>query len=165
MTPTGVYERKPGLYPGRHMRPPMERLMAKVSKHWLSGCWLWTGAKTHNGYGRIGRGRELEGTVLVHRLMWELSFGPVPDGRLVCHKCDVRNCVNPWHLFLGTAKDNTRDMFEKGRASNGQEKKTQCPLGHPYSGENTYTSKAGKRHCRTCKRAKWRIWNAKRNAK
>jgi hypothetical protein len=52
---------------------------------------------------------------LAHRMSWEMHFGPIPEGMLVLHHCDVRRCVRPDHLFLGTARDNTRDMIAKGR--------------------------------------------------
>jgi hypothetical protein len=77
-------------------------------------CWLWRGGIMANGYGRLSVKRK---TVKVHRLSWELHFGPIPDGLHVCHKCDVRHCVNPDHLFLGTAGDNVRDCWSKGRGS------------------------------------------------
>jgi hypothetical protein len=51
-----------------------------------------------------------------HRRAWELTHGPIPDGFLICHRCDVKLCVNPEHLFLGTPLDNMRDKMEKGRA-------------------------------------------------
>jgi hypothetical protein len=77
------------------------------------GCHEYLGAKAKNGYAKIGkRSRQWLG----HRLAWTLKFGEIPGGLFVLHKCDNRPCINPDHLFLGTAKDNTRDMMQKGRA-------------------------------------------------
>ena len=93
------------------------RLLAKVSKG--PECWIWNGSTGKNGYGRIGAGRG-RSPLLAHRASWMVHVGPIPHGLLVCHTCDVRNCVNPEHLFLGTAKDNTMDMISKGRMSVGE---------------------------------------------
>lgn len=84
-----------------------------------SGCWLWFGAEG-SGYGRVGFKGNL---LLTHRVSWELTNGPIPDGLWVLHKCDVRCCVNPDHLFLGTPKDNMQDKLRKGRG-NGAKKIT-----------------------------------------
>jgi len=87
-----------------------QRLWRKVKKS--ENCWLWTGATLINGYGRI----KVDGkTIYVHRLSYELNVGPIPAGQFVCHKCDVRNCVRPDHLFAGSVIDNNRDMWSKGR--------------------------------------------------
>jgi HNH endonuclease len=74
-------------------------------------CWLWKAGRAANGYGHSST---LPG-VLVHRAVYAAVFGPVPDGYLVCHTCDVRNCANPHHLFAGSAQDNVDDMHAKGR--------------------------------------------------
>lgn len=77
-----------------------------------TGCWIWKrGIKSH-GYGYIIINQKDVG---VHRLSWTLHYGSIPDGLFVCHTCDVKACVNPQHLFLGTRYDNIKDMVNKGR--------------------------------------------------
>lgn len=81
-----------------------------------SGCWLWTGSLNRFGYGKFyARGASW----LAHRFSYELRIGPVPEQLHVCHKCDVTQCVNPDHLFLGTHADNMRDKSLKGRSRTG----------------------------------------------
>lgn len=82
-----------------------------------NGCWEWKGAKHKQGYGNV----RYEGkTHLAHRLSWKIFKGEIPDGFMVCHKCDNSSCVNPEHLFLGTQKDNVSDAIEKERFKPGK---------------------------------------------
>lgn len=76
----------------------------------LSPCWIWKGHK--NGYGYIWNGKRMIG---VHRFSYEIHYGPVPKGKLICHKCDIPLCCNPEHLFSGTHQDNTLDCVSKNR--------------------------------------------------
>jgi len=89
----------------------LERFFSFISIDPVTRCWLWTGARDAKGYGFFDSKR-------AHRCSFELCVGDIPGGLLVLHRCDVRNCVNPYHLFLGTDKDNAEDKNLKGRGNN-----------------------------------------------
>jgi hypothetical protein len=77
----------------------------------MSGCWIWLTGCDERGYGRSCLHRK---NMAAHRVAWMIYRGPIGD-KHVCHQCDVRCCVNPAHLFLGTHTDNMRDCLSKGR--------------------------------------------------
>lgn len=80
-----------------------------------SGCWEWSHSLMSNGYPAVWHKGVVTGG---HRVAFELWVGPVPDGKMVCHKCDNKKCINPEHLFCGTGSDNQQDSVSKGRHKN-----------------------------------------------
>jgi HNH endonuclease len=164
------------------MAKPRQTLPRTLSELFLraviaptSGCLVWDGRMTRGGYGQIGlsakHAAELGSsrTYLVHRLAWELANGPIPKGMQIDHLCRNRACINPKHLEVVTASENTRRglgpaasairmrAMVKARAA----AITHCPQGHEYTPENTYLHN-GMRTCRTCQRARSAAWKQRR---
>lgn len=107
-----------------HTHPPVEqRFWEKVDRRGPNDCWEWQAYCDEDGYGKITVNRFPR---RAHRFSWQLAHGPIPNGAWVLHKCDNRPCVNPGHLYLGTAADNARDALQR--------------TGH-YVGENAPTAK------------------------
>lgn len=94
-------------------KPLIPRFWEKVQKS--EGCWEWTGAllKARGGYGTFNVGDHK--TKYAHRFSWEIHYGEIPPGKLVCHHCDNPKCVRPDHLFIGSYWDNAQDAALKGR--------------------------------------------------
>ena len=117
------------------------------------GHWIWTGAKHPDGYGLFEyKGR----TIGAHRISAMLFLGyNLEDfkysGKMICHKCEYKDCVKPDHIYIGTNRDN---MIDRGfNDDNANRAKTHCKNGHEYTPENIYWNpKDGGRDCRICKK-------------
>jgi hypothetical protein len=125
-----------------------------------AGCIEWQGAISRTGYGifsLVSGGKQV--TVRVHRLVYELAKGPIPDGLVVDHLCRNPRCANIEHLEAVTVRENTvRGIGPTATNS----RKTQCKNGHDFNTENTAVNTRGQRQCRICNRAAWARWDAKR---
>lgn len=105
------------------------------------GCWLWTGRVDATGYARIQINHDREP---VHRLRYIPEHRTLPVGMMVCHRCDVRRCSRPDHLFLGTHDDNMRDMRDKGRD-------------HPPFGQNHWSARIDEEAARWVRESAGRV--------
>lgn len=136
-------------------RPVIERLLEKVYED-DNGCWIFTGSRTHRGYGQIGTGvGKKHGAT--HRIAYEYFRVEIPDGLQLDHLCRVRACCNPWHLEPVTNavnKERSRGFVEDMHPA--------CKAGHPWTPENTYRAPNGTRHCRVCGNARTRAYKARK---
>lgn len=112
----------------------------------MSGCWIWTGALTPQGYGTFFKNMAAR-TVMAHRFAYEEARGAIPAGRHIDHLCRNRCCVNPDHLEAVTNKVNVL----RGHGSPAENaRKFECKRGHPFTHESTRINKDGSRQCRRC---------------
>lgn len=143
----------------------VERFFSQVQ--YSDDCWEWQGCKTEKGYGQFST--KVDGKhklVRSHRWSYEYFVGPL--GKLnCCHHCDNPKCINPFHLFAGTQRENIYDGVEKGRIDlsvlTPQRNQTHCKYGHKFTKENTYIRPEGHRECRICKKnrkRKSRTWRS-----
>lgn len=95
-------------------------LFEKIEKFTIripeSGCWIWMSTIEKSGYGRVCAGKK---PFFAHRVSYEQKYGVIPNGMMALHHCDVRCCVNPDHIFIGTQKDNMTDKVRKNRQAKG----------------------------------------------
>lgn len=125
----------------------IDRFKEKYIPEPNSGCWIWIASTSNSGYGKFRINDNIPHSS-AHRASWIIHNGPIKKGLNVCHKCDVKLCVNPKHLFLGTTKENVHDMLNKGRHFYKDIK--QCKYGHDFSESNTRIRKDGSRACKIC---------------
>jgi HNH endonuclease len=135
-----------------------ERFWSKVDKSAADGCWIWTAARKPNGYGELVVQQR---RWYAHRYSYQLAFGDIPSGMLVCHRCNNKPCVNPSHLYVGTYSQNMLDAFKDGLIVTPNAKKTACPkCGSDYSP----TCYGRGRYCKPCKAKKMRLKRARLRA-
>jgi len=98
---------------------PIKRFWKQVNKQSPDKCWLWKAKITTEGYGEITIYNDK--SELAHRFSWKLhNKKEIPKGYYICHQCDVKACVNPFHLFLALPKENSQDMINKNRSLVGE---------------------------------------------
>lgn len=172
--------------PAVNKLPDLDRFNLKYIPEPNSGCWLWFGPRA--GDKRRPRPVFVFGGKkgLASRFSYSTFVGPIPSGMMICHRCHNKDCVNPDHLYAGTALDNTRDMFRAGRdyftadpdraaiivrARNSalaarRRAATHCKHGHLLSGTNLYLRPDNNnRVCRTCAKARASAYSARKAAK
>jgi hypothetical protein len=146
---------------GVRNRTPVQRLEAKVEVA-ENGCWNWTGATSHSGYGKINLSGRYVGA---HRAAYELLIGAIPAGLELDHLCSNPTCVNPEHLEPVTHAENVRRTIARGRGRPPAtySRLTHCKRGHPFTTENTRLKANGDRCCRECGRqnSRDRRWRSK----
>lgn len=125
-----------------------DRLRKKYTICKESGCWEWTAAVQSNGYGRVWYNGKVQ---YAHRVMYERNVGTIKEGMDLDHLCRNRKCVNPDHLEQVTRSENLKRGETGENIAEPLRKKTHCPKGHPYSGDNLRLY-GGRRHCRACAR-------------
>lgn len=128
------------------VRPPIDRLRAKLRRDPKTGCDEWTGALDRKGYARIAMGAHRNAQA--HRVAYEAERGPIPPGLTIDHLCRNKACCNPDHLEPVTFAENTR------RENAQRPVETHCRRGHEWTEANTYYQNGGKRACRACRRVR-----------
>lgn len=135
-----------------------KRILDKIIPVTESGCWIWMASHYRDGYGCINFNGK---NCAAHRATWTIINGPIPEDRQLDHLCRVRSCVNPNHLELVTQKEN---ILRGTSRSAINAVKTQCPNGHSFTPDNTYSQHIGRRiqrSCKICRRKAFNDWYAR----
>ena len=139
-------------------RPIMERFFDRVCFEPNTGCWLFDGSFSPDGYAYFYvSDKKMK---VAHKFLYEREVSPVPEGMELDHLCLVRCCVNPQHLEVVTHAENVR----RGQPRNFNRNKTHCRNGHPYSGYNLTITPSGERTCKTCSREATRRFRERKRA-
>jgi hypothetical protein len=125
------------------------------------GCWIWRGAKTWKGYGRVWWQGQVHYT---HRAMFEAECGPIPADKQIDHLCRNTACCNPAHLEAVTPAENTRRGNSVEAAHRRKNSANACPHGHLFTPANTYVDRRGNRSCKACRRVRNDTWNETRKS-
>lgn len=143
---------------------PEEKLDLLTMPEPNTGCILWFGASDKDGYGKMCINKK---HLRTHRIVYEMHYGPIPEGRIIQHSCDTPSCCNIDHLVLGTWLSNMQDKVKKGRLRNQNMGKTHCKRGHSISSPNEYfltknTAGNPKRTCKKCHTIRQRKYRSNR---
>ena len=123
-----------------------DRFWSKVDHRGDNRCWNWLGSKNNAGYGTFWFYGDKRG---VHRIVYELTIGKIPQGKDIHHKCENRLCVNPHYLQAVTRKEHLVDL-SPNNPTYKESRQTHCKHGHEFNYTNTYIDKKGIRHCKIC---------------
>jgi hypothetical protein len=128
---------------GRNPKDTWERFCSHTIPEPNSGCWIWLSRVDKDGYGGFQVSKKI-GKVRAHRFSYEYTHGPILENLVIDHLCTIECCVNPDHLEAVTQATNI------ARCASHVGKRTHCPSGHPYVGDNLIVNAEGRRCCRTC---------------
>lgn len=124
----------------------------------IAGCWIWGGALAR-GYGQLThKGKHMT----AHRASFEAFVRPLVPGEWVLHRCDVRACVNPHHLYAGTPVENRRDTLARSGWKHPLGQRTHCTEGHEFTDGSFSLATDGSRVCKECQKLKKRIYRSKK---
>lgn len=148
----------------------IESFLNRVVEGAEDECWIWQGYKVSEGYGKISRKKDGKSvTIFVHRLMYTIHNGEIPDDYVIDHLCRVRDCINPKHLEAVTHEENVKRGVHRGGGTPPpaetrlfrREKRGACRKGHHWTEENMITRKSGRVDCLPCRRIHNLINNSK----